>query len=69
MESSTKSSIRNIDQTESKMTDLTKMFKNLSERVNKLENEMKSQKKMLDNLSANKTKSPFPRTNIEILDF
>jgi hypothetical protein len=51
------------------MTDLTKMFKNLSERVNKLENEMKSQKKMLDNLSANKTKSPFPRTNIEILDF
>jgi hypothetical protein len=45
------------------------MFKNLSERVNKLEIEMKNQKKIMDNLSANKTKSPNARPNIEILDF
>ncbi len=69
MESSTNSPVKNIDQTESKITNLTKMFKNLNERVNKMEIEMKSQKKIMDNLSANKTKSLNPRTNIEIIHF
>jgi hypothetical protein len=69
MESSANSSIKDIDQTDLKITNLTKMFKNLSERVNKLEIEMKNQKKIMDNLSANKTKSPNARPNIEILDF
>jgi hypothetical protein len=69
MESSTNSPVKIINQTESKITNLTEMFKNLNERVNKLEIEMKSQKEIMDNLSANKTKSLNPRTNIEIIHF
>jgi len=66
MQSSNNSNHENVDQMVLRLTSLEKINKDLTERINKMEIDFKSQQNVIENLVANMTK---PHYNIEILDF